>query len=52
MRDTRIVGYKFEANIISMQKHKSDKFDILIKMLKQEQDKKKAKQDEKIQEVH
>ena len=52
MKDPRGVGLQFEPDIMSARKHQSDKFDVLLKMVKQEQDKKKVKQDEKIQEVH
>ena len=52
MKDPRGVGLQFESDIMSAKKNMSDKFDVFLKMVKQEQDKKKVKQDEKIQEVH
>ena len=52
MKDPRGIGLQFATDIISAQKNKYDKFDILLKMAKQEEDKKKVNQNEKIQEVY
>jgi len=51
MKDPRGHGLQFKTDMLSQDKHLKDKTNLLIKMMKQEQDKKKAKQNEKIQEV-